>query len=71
MTRRTTPADAELVTDATDLDELVVDKRETWRASPAKARRRQRRYQHTMLMQLVRLNGRALQPGDEADDEPV
>ena len=59
MSRRTTPTDAEHVIDAGDLEHLVIDKRETWRASGAKARRRQRRYQHSMLTQLTKLNHRA------------
>ena len=44
MARRTYEADGRRVEVAEDLDELVSDKREGWRATPAKARRRQRRY---------------------------
>ena len=44
MTRRTYEADGRRVEVADDLDDLVSDKREGWRATPAKARRRQRRY---------------------------
>ena len=44
MPRRTYEADGRHVEVAEDLDELVSDKREGWRATPAKARRRQRRY---------------------------
>lgn len=44
MPRRTYEADGRRVEVAEDLDELVSDKREGWRATPAKARRRQRRY---------------------------
>ena len=44
MPRRTYEADGQHVEVAEDLDELVSDKREGWRATPAKARRRQRRY---------------------------
>jgi hypothetical protein len=44
MTRRTYEADGRRVEVAQDLDDLVSDKREGWRATPAKARRRQRRY---------------------------
>ena len=44
MPRRTYEADGRRVEAAEDLDKLVSDKREGWRATPAKARRRQRRY---------------------------
>ena len=44
MPRRTYEADGRRVEVAEDLDALVSDKREGWRATPAKARRRQRRY---------------------------
>ena len=44
MPRRTHEADGQRVEVAQDLDHLVSDKREGWRATPAKARRRQRRY---------------------------
>ena len=44
MTRRTYESDGRRVEVAEDLDALVSDKREGWRATPAKARRRQRRY---------------------------
>ena len=44
MPRRTYEADGRRVEVTEDLDELVSDKREGWRATPAKARRRQRRY---------------------------
>ena len=44
MTRRTYETDGKRIEVADDLDELVSDKRAGWRANPAKARRRQRRY---------------------------
>ena len=44
MPRRTYEADGQRVEVVEDLDILVSDKREGWRATPAKARRRQRRY---------------------------
>ena len=44
MPRRTYEADGQRVEVVEDLDALVYDKREGWRATPAKARRRQRRY---------------------------
>ena len=44
MPRRTYEADGQRVEVVEDLDALVSDKREGWRATPAKARRRHRRY---------------------------
>ena len=44
MPRRTYEADGQRVEVVEDLDALVYDKREGWRATPTKARRRQRRY---------------------------
>jgi hypothetical protein len=44
MPRRTYESDGHRVEVAEDLDDLVSDKREGWRATPAKARRRNRRY---------------------------
>ena len=44
MTRRTYESDGHRVEVVEDLDTLVFDKRAGWRATPAKARRRQRRY---------------------------
>ena len=43
MPRRTYESDGLRVEVVKDLDDLVLDKREGWRATPAKARRRQRR----------------------------
>ena len=44
MNKRTSPRDAKNISFAEDIDEVVQDKRAGWRANPAKARRRQRRY---------------------------
>ena len=44
MPRRTYESDGHRVEVVGDLDALVSDKRAGWRATPAKARRRQRRY---------------------------
>ena len=44
MPRRTYESDGHRVEVVEDLDALVSDKRVGWRATPAKARRRQRRY---------------------------
>ena len=37
-----------------DLDDLVADKREAWRATSDKARRRQRRYKKRLTNRLLR-----------------
>lgn len=55
MAKRTSPKDAERVTDADDLEEVVVDKRAGWRATAAKARRRQRRYSNSLTRELTRI----------------
>ncbi|MEL6563931.1 MAG: hypothetical protein AAFQ59_05770 [Pseudomonadota bacterium] len=49
MPKRTSPDDARWVEDASDLEDIVQDKRAVWRATGAKARRRQRRYQKLIL----------------------
>ena len=56
MTRRTYEADAEHVETADDLDDLVQDKREGWRATSRKARRRQRRYKKRLTNELLRMD---------------
>ena len=55
MAKRTSPADAQKILVAADLEELVQDKREGWRASGAKARRRQRRYKSLLTQQLMKV----------------
>lgn len=62
MVKRTSPNDAKKISVAADLEQLVQDKREGWRASDVKARRRQRRYKALLTQQL-----RKMQPTD-ADD---
>ena len=52
MPRRTYEADGSLITSGEDLHELVTDKRQGWRATPAKARRRQRRYGKRLTKEL-------------------
>ncbi len=52
MTKRTRPADAELVTSADDVEYVVRDKRATWRADASKARRRNRRYERRLTEHL-------------------
>ena len=38
-----------------DLETLVSDKRLGWRASPSKARRRQRRYKNRMINEILKI----------------
>ncbi len=66
MAKRTSPSDAARIIVAADLEEVVTDKREGWRASDAKARRRQRRYKRLLTQQLVKLV-----PGDGDDDDHI
>ena len=40
---------------ADDLETLVTDKRLGWRASPSKARRRQRRYKNRMINEILKI----------------
>ena len=53
MVRRTYESDATKVVNVDDLDDLVTDKREDWRASSENARRRQRRYKKRLTKRLV------------------
>ena len=55
MQKRTSPTDTGKISVAADLEDLVQDKREGWRASGAKARRRQRRYKALLTQQLLKL----------------
>ena len=54
MVRRTYESDATKIESVDDIDELVADKREAWRATSEKARRRQRRYKKRLTNRLVR-----------------
>ena len=56
MTRRTYEADAERIETADDLDDLVHDKREGWRANSSNAMRRQRRYKKRLTNGLLRMD---------------
>jgi hypothetical protein len=49
VTKRTSPGDLNNWDDATDINRLVQDKRFAKRASPAKGRRRNRRYENRLL----------------------
>ena len=53
MPRRTYERDGQTIESVDDLDELVTDKRAGWRASAAKARRRQRRYKKRLTNELI------------------
>lgn len=53
MSKRTSPKDAAKVNFANDVDDIVVDKRDQWRASAAKARRRQRRYKRLITQEIL------------------
>ena len=55
MPRRTYEKDAQLVEVANDLDEIVKDKREGWRANSSKANQRQRRYKKRLTKQLLQI----------------
>ena len=49
MTRRTYENSGEVVERGVELEELVKDKRAGWRATPARGRRRQRRYMNRLI----------------------
>ncbi|MEM1301733.1 MAG: hypothetical protein AAGH17_04050 [Pseudomonadota bacterium] len=55
MPKRTSPKDARFVETADDLDDVVTDKRAGWRANPAKARRRQRRYKKKLTTEIANM----------------
>lgn len=55
MPKRTSPKDAHRIETADDLEDVVVDKREGWRATPSKNRRRQRRYKKKLITELLRM----------------
>ncbi len=55
MPKRTSPRDAHHVETADDLEDIVVDKREGWRANASKARRRQRRYKNKLTSEMLRM----------------
>ena len=53
MARRTYENDGQKVEFAMDVDDLVSDKSAGWRADPARARRRQRRYKKRLTDELL------------------
>lgn len=66
MPRRTSPNDADLIATADDLEDIVQDKRAHWRATDAKARRRQRRYKALLTQQLMRRDHHGVDEDDLA-----
>ena len=56
MPKRTYENSAYQVTQATDIEKLVNDKRDHWRASSSKANQRQRRYKKRITKQLLLIN---------------
>ena len=56
MPKRTYENSANQISNATDLEMLVTDKRQHWRANSSKANQRQRRYKKRLTKQLVRIN---------------
>jgi len=53
--KRTYEKNAFQVETAEDLETLVSDKRLGWRASPSKARRRQRRYKNRIINEIYKI----------------
>ena len=56
MPLRTYEKNAKKIDNVNDLEEIVKDKRETYRANSAKANQRQRRYKKRLVKQLLRFN---------------
>jgi hypothetical protein len=55
MPKRTSLKDAKRIDNASDIEDVVADKRQGWRANAATARRRQRRYKKRLVDELVNL----------------
>lgn len=55
MPKRTSLKDAKRIDDASDIEDVVSDKRQGWRANAATARRRQRRYKKRIVSELVNI----------------
>lgn len=53
MSKRNYEKDGLKIEIASDLDDLVVDKRKSWRANSSKANQRQRRYKKRLTKQIV------------------
>ena len=54
MSKRTYENNANKIEFVNDLEELVVDKRERWRANSSKANQRQRRYKKRLTKLLIK-----------------
>ena len=54
MAKRTYEIDANNIEIAQDLEDIVIDKRENWRANITKNRQRQRRYKKRLTKQLLK-----------------
>lgn len=54
---------------ADDMQHVVKDKREGWRASSSKARRRQRRYTKLLVGHLLKTGGEVADTDDDAAPE--
>ena len=67
MPKRTSPTDAMAVIDAADIDVVVKDKREGWRASELTARRQDRRYKNLLTREIRKMGGSTPQPDDDDD----
>lgn len=67
MSKRTSPRDATQVVEAADLEEIVQDKRAVWRATDAKARRRQRRYKRLLTRELLKGGAADFDDGFDGD----
>lgn len=55
MPKRTSLKDAKHIDNASDIETVVSDKRQGWRANAATARRRQRRYKKRLVDELANL----------------
>tara|TARA_B110001452_G_scaffold139381_1_gene115854 strand:- start:83 stop:277 length:195 start_codon:yes stop_codon:yes gene_type:complete len=56
MSKRTYEKDGLKIEIASDLDDLVVDKRKSWRANSSKANQRQRRYKKRLTKQIIQID---------------
>ena len=55
MPKRTSLKDAKRIENGSDIEDIVSDKRQGWRANAATARRRQRRYKKRLVDELATL----------------
>jgi hypothetical protein len=68
MPKRTSLKDAKRIENASDIEDIVSDKRQGWRANAATARRRQRRYKKRLVDELVNLTQES-EPESESETE--